>query len=116
MRQILQTFSVFFMMMISLCTSAQKRIQLKSPDGNIIFSFKLTTEAPEYQVEYKGQTLIDYSTLGLSFEKSGDFGKDLKMNKPIFRKGEDNYTLIVGKTKNVHDQYQEVTISLQEQN
>lgn len=116
MRQILQTFSVFFLLMISLNTSAQKRIQLKSPDGNIVFSFKLTAKAPEYQVEYKRQILVDYSTLSLSFEKSGDFGEDLKMNNPIFRKGEDNYTLIVGKTKNVHDQYQEVTIPLQEQN
>lgn len=102
------------MLITALPSIAQKNIQLKSPDGNIVFSFKLTEKAPEYQVEYKRKTLIDNSTLSLSFKENGDFEKNLKMDKPQFRKGEDNYELVVGKTKNVHDQYNEVNIPLEE--
>ncbi len=109
-----QKLSFLFLLITALPSIGQKNIQLKSPDGNIVFSFKLTEKAPEYQVAYKRKTLIDNSTLSLSFKENGDFEKNLKMDKPQFRKGEDNYELVVGKTKTVHDQYNEVNIPLEE--
>lgn len=114
MKKNFQSLSFVFLLILSLTTFAQKNIQLKSPDGNIVFSFKLMEKAPEYQVSYKGKILINDSKLGLSFAKNGDFGEGLKMNKTVFRKGEDDYGLIVGKTKKVYDFYTEVTIPLQE--
>ncbi len=114
MKKILQNLSFLFLLVFSLPTFAQKKIQLKSPDGNIIFSFQLTDSLPVYTVTFKGKILIKPSSLSLSFEKSGDFGKGLKLNKAIFINGQDEYSLVVGKTKKVHDYYEEVTIPLQE--
>ncbi len=91
---------------------AQKNIQLKSPDGNIVFSFKLTEKAPVYQVEYKGRKLIDDSKLSFSFKENGDFETNLKMLKPQFKNVDEMYDLVVGKTKTVRDQHKEVIIPL----
>ncbi|MEO6845149.1 MAG: glycoside hydrolase family 97 protein [Ginsengibacter sp.] len=110
----MQTLYVCFLLIMSLATFAQKKIELKSPDGNIVFRFKGTKSLPVYCVIFKGKTIIEPSSLSLSFEKGGDFGEGLKINKPIFRNGEDDYSLVVGKTKKVHDYYKEVTIPLQE--
>jgi alpha-glucosidase len=113
MKKIPKKLSFLLLLILSLTTTAQT-LQLKSPDGNIVFKFQCTNTLALYSVIFKGKPIIDPSSLGLSFEEGGDFGKDLKINKPIFRDGEDDYTLVVGKTKNIHDYYKEVTIPLQE--
>src|ERR1700738_4606009 len=87
---------------------------LTSPDGRIRFVFRLTDSAAIYSVYYKGTRLIDPSTLSLSFRQTGDFSKDLVLHPPIFRKGEDDYSLLVGKTKFVKDQYREMELPLEE--
>jgi alpha-glucosidase len=91
---------------------AQKNVSLKSPDGNIRFALTLTKEKPQYQVSYKGKALINNSGLGLMFKDSGNFVADLKMLKPIYKTGNEQYDLVVGKTKHVISNYQEVTIPL----
>ncbi|HEY6083357.1 MAG TPA: glycoside hydrolase family 97 catalytic domain-containing protein, partial [Chitinophagaceae bacterium] len=102
------------MAFIAASAGAQNEITLVSPDGSIAFHFNLSGSLPEYSVAFKGKTIISPSGLSFSFEKKGTFGHDLKINKAVFRTGKDDYTLVVGKTKNVHDEYREVTISLQE--
>jgi alpha-glucosidase len=92
--------------------SAQKTITLKSPDGNIVFSFKLTPSKPIYQVTYQNRILIADSELGFTFRESGTFGGDLKIPKAIFSKIDEFYELPIGKTKNVHNKYQQVLIPL----
>jgi len=99
---------------ISLPVMAQKQVTLKSPDGNILFSLSLTKQKPVYQVSYKGKQLIQNSGLGLAFKDSGNFAAGLKMLKPIYKTGNEQYDLVVGKTKHVNSNYQEVTIPLVE--
>lgn len=91
---------------------AQKNIQLNSPDGHIIFSFKLKEKTPVYNVAYNGQSLIDDSKLSLSFKENGDFGTNLKMLKARFNNIDETYDLVVGKTKTVKDLHREVIIPL----
>ncbi|WP_222103925.1 glycoside hydrolase family 97 protein [Mucilaginibacter corticis] len=93
---------------------AQKRVTLKSPDGNILFSFTVTKQKPVYQVSYKGKQLIQNSGLGLAFKDSGNFAAGLNMLKPIYKTGNEQYDLVLGKTKHVNSNYQEVTIPLVE--
>ena len=93
---------------------SQNDIKLASPDQNIIFQFRTSNNIPEYQVIYKGKILINYSSLTLSFLNDTTFGSKFKAGKPVYKDGEDNYTLVVGKNKNVHDYYKEVRIPLQE--
>jgi alpha-glucosidase len=109
---IFKILSLFFGLIITLPLFAQKNIRLKSPDGNIVFSFKLEKNVPVYQVAYKGKTLIDDSKLGLSFKENGGFGTNLKMSKPMFTNVDEIYDLIVGKTKTVHNKCGQVFIPL----
>lgn len=115
-KRILQSLYLYFLLFMPLASFAQKKVQLKSPDGNIVFNLALKSNRPVYSVFFKGETIIEPSSLSLSFEKVRDFGEDLKINKPLFRNGEDDYTLVVGKTKKVHDFYKEAIIPLQERN
>lgn len=108
-----KTFSLFLVLFAHL-TFAQRNITVSSPDKNLVFKFKLTKTAPIYSVAYKGQFLIDNSELSLSFKETGNFGTNLEMAKPRYRKVEETYELIVGKTKNVRNHYREVKISLRE--
>ncbi len=108
--------TVFILLTGTLPVMAQERVQLASPDHNIIFTFRLTGGLPEYSVSFRGKTIIAPSALSLSFQKNGSFGSDLKMYPPRFREGEDNYNLVVGKTSAVHDHYREVEIPLEERN
>src|SRR4051812_33765024 len=98
--------------LLSTSLSAQN-IKLTSPNGNIIFSFKLINKTPSYSVSFKGQTLVDNSILSLNFD-NGNFEHNLRINKPVFKDTSEDYVLIVGKTKKVHSHYHEVVIPLEE--
>lgn len=99
----------------SVAAPAQNKIQLSSPDTRLIFTFNLERDGPVYSVSFKGKDIVEASKLSLSFLKGGMFAKDLKTGKPVYREGEEKYSLIVGKNKEVSDRYKEVTIPLEEQ-
>src|ERR1700730_6757046 len=82
---------------------AQKKINLVSPNGKIHFAFSRATKGPSYSVQFNGKTLIDPSSISLSFADKDDLGKDLMRGTPVFSEGEDNYSLPAGKTSMVHD-------------
>jgi alpha-glucosidase len=100
-------------LLISLCAVAQEKITIASPDGNLIFSFRVTNTAMEYSVSYKQRKIIDYSTLGLQFSDD-TFAGNLKITQPVYTDTTEDYELVTGKTKNVHTHYKEVCILLQE--
>src|SRR5687768_3271226 len=105
---------VFFLFLLIMTNPAfcQKKVWLRSPDGNITFSFELTRKSPLYQVAYKGRSLIVRSGLGLSFLEGGTFGDNLDMGKPRFTEVDETYNLVVGKASEVRDQHREVSIPL----
>lgn len=111
----LSHFLLFICITISFHVVGQKKISLNSPDGYIIFSFKLVNKSMLYNVTYKGKTIVDYSSLSLKFDKD-NFENNLKINKPVFRDTTEDYELIVGKAKKVHTHYKEVTIPIEETN
>ncbi len=110
--RLLSRIFLFICVCATLPTWAQKIITLNSPDGKIVFSFKLTQTMPLYQVSYKGTVLVNYSELGFNFKESGVFGANLKVPKAVFTQATENYDLVVGKTKSVHEQYKQVVIPL----
>ena len=65
---------------LSTSLFAQKNIRVASPDGKIVFLFKLVNTAPAYSVAYNGKTIIDYSVLSLQFD-NGSFEKNIKISK-----------------------------------
>jgi alpha-glucosidase len=102
----------FMAIFITSTVTAQKNIRISSPEGKIKFEFSLQATGPFYSVSFKGRPLITNSELGLEFDQ-GVF-RNLKVLKPVFKKGEEKYELIVGKTSKVEERYEEVTIPLQE--
>lgn len=94
---------------------AQEKIELKSPDRNIKFTFKLTKNSPRYQITFKGKTLIKDSELGFVFEGSDAFMKNLKIEKTNLKKVDKTYDLVVGKSKKIRDLHNEVLIPMMEQ-
>jgi alpha-glucosidase len=110
--KILKNVILLIFLIVSVPSYAQRKVKLESPDGRIVFSFKLTANCPVYQLAYEGKTLIADSKLGLSFKEDGDFGKNLKVLKPRYRNMEETYELLVGKVKTVNDKYHEVLIPL----
>jgi alpha-glucosidase len=103
----------FVLLMMPLPLLAHKKIQLASPNGHIEFHFKLVDKTPVYTVLFNGKTLVGQSKLSLRFD-DGLFENNLKLNKPVFRNGSEQYELLVGKAKQVNTQYKEVTLSLEE--
>jgi len=98
---------------IALPVFAQKNIQLASPDGKIVFSFRLVDKKAFYTIAFKGKIIVANSELELSFQDIA-FKNNLVTDKPLYREADENYELVVGKTKIVHDRYKEVMIPLRE--
>jgi alpha-glucosidase len=92
----------------------QKKITLSSPGNTITFTLRVTKESPFYSVSFKGKPVIENAGIGLSFLETGEFKRNLHAGPTRFRKGEESYELIVGKTRFVHDYYNELVIPLEE--
>ncbi|HWZ36368.1 MAG TPA: glycoside hydrolase family 97 N-terminal domain-containing protein, partial [Mucilaginibacter sp.] len=92
--------------------SLAQKVQVKSPNGNIRFELILTKTTPIYRVSYKGKPIINNSALGLAFKDSGNFVSNLKMLKPTYKNGVEQYDLVVGKARHVNNAYQEAIIPL----
>ncbi|HVU58607.1 MAG TPA: glycoside hydrolase family 97 protein [Puia sp.] len=95
-------------------TATTRDIVVKSPDGRLRWAFHLTDSCPSYSVSFNGETIVDWSALRLAFRDGGEFGRGLVVRGASFRKGEDDYTLVVGKTSSVHDEYNEAEIPMEE--
>ena len=76
-----------------------KAQELKSPNGQIIFSLQMKSGYPSYSITYKGKKLVDESKLSLNFAETGEFGKNINLTKTIFRELNETYDLVVGKNK-----------------
>ena len=102
---------------VQTTTSSSESIirKLISPNGQITFSIVRDSLSLSYSVSYKSRDLISKSRLMLDFQDNGLFGKDIDVAKPVFRKVDESYNLIVGKNKKIRNQYTEMTVQMAEQ-
>ncbi len=103
----------FFLLIFAGILSAQNKVSISSPDGQLVFSFALNQGRPEYSVKYKNKVLIEHSRLGLAFINNEFFGEDIEVKHITVSSGTDDYNLPEGKTSNVHDTYEEASIPMQ---
>lgn len=108
-------------------------IELKSPDGQLNVTFRTeegkpdipnpmnipanllqTTENLIYEVEYKGNQLLEPSAMGLELEDSRILGENVRIVNIEYSKGTDNYTLITGRTSIVSESYNSVVFEVDE--
>lgn len=104
------------LLFLSVCTFAKPTIKITSPDKKITFSLDKDENGLIYRVSFKDQLLVDKSRLSLNFKEDGTFGKDISIGKPNFRKMEETYDLVVGKSSKVHSLSNEVMIPVSENN
>jgi alpha-glucosidase len=108
---------IVFILLFLLITLPQilyaKPVSLSSPDKNMVFSISIYNKGLQYSLAYKGKLIIDHSPLSLYFENNS-FENNVKIKRPVFKDSTEDYDLIVGKTKHVHDVYKEVTIPIQQ--
>lgn len=104
-----------FIFLLPLSITAQKRIDLTSPDKNLVFGFYNENGKAAYSVSYKKQPVINKSFLSLEF-KDGSFSNNIKAGKPVYKDSTEDYELITGKTSHVHDAYKEMLIPLKSNN
>ena len=110
----LGVFSFLLLLASSWPGFAQRVVRLKSPDGQLVFSFKLTPQAPRYQVDFHGAALIETSTLGLAFREGGALGAGLVLRQVTRSKTDETYELPVGKNSRVRNHYNQAVFALQE--
>ena len=103
-----------FFLLLPLATLAAKDLRVSSPNGRIVFTFRLTAEAPTYRVAFDGKPLVGESTLTLEFAETGLFGPNLTSLTPTLRTVDEPYELVVGKAKTIRDRCQEAIIPLVE--
>ena len=92
-----------------------KDIEVRSPDGGILFLFRCKKGVPEYDVRYRGLPLIERSPLSLRFSdhsRTYPFGAFVEPGVAVVTEGTDDYTLVVGKANAVHDRYRQAVIPL----
>lgn len=90
-------------------------LRLSSPDKQLEITFALNAEsAPVYSISYRNQPVITASTLGLELKQSGLLSKQLSVTGVRRDSRDETYTLVVGKTRQARDRYDELVVSLEE--
>jgi alpha-glucosidase len=108
---------LFVTMLIPLIASAQSDppVELRSPDGRVAVTFELRADGtPHYSVAFAGRPVITHSALMLDLKQGGAL-TGLRPAGVRRSSRDETYTLVVGKTKEARDRYNEAVVSLEEQ-
>lgn len=103
-----------FILYIFVVTSCSHTTEVASPDGSISLSFRLTEEgAPQYAVARDGETVIDWSALGLQC-----VGQDLTRNFALqgsdSRFVHDTWETVWGEEREISDTHNEMVVHLKQ--
>ena len=100
--------------LLTVSAQAQKAYTLRSPDGQLTYTLRLTPQAPVYAVGFHGKTVVEESPLGLVFRQGGAWGAGLQVAAAKATATDAFYTLPVGKASRVRDHYRQLALDLQE--
>src|SRR4026207_952984 len=96
-----KNLSIFFLFLFFVvCLFGQKDISLSSPDGRIVFTFKINEGLPAYSIVFKKNLVIENSYLNLELDGMGLFRQAFIDQPAAFKTVNESYKLIVGKTSN----------------
>ena len=103
-----------FILYIFVVTSCSHTTEVASPDGSIHLSFRLTEEgAPQYAVARDGETVIDWSALGLKCA-----GQDLTRNFALQGSDDrfvhDTWETVWGEEREINDTHNEMVVHLKQ--
>ncbi|MGI4886428.1 MAG: glycoside hydrolase family 97 protein [Janthinobacterium lividum] len=93
---------------------AQRVVRLASPAGQLVFTFRLTPQAPTYRVALAGQPVVAESALGLVFKEGGAFSAGLQLLSAKVSQTDEIYALPAGKSSRVRNHYRQAVLALRE--
>ncbi|MCC6866879.1 MAG: glycoside hydrolase family 97 protein [Ignavibacteria bacterium] len=92
-------FIVLFFTIFASCKLYSIEIITTSPDKNISINFKLNNNGtPQYNITFKGNTIIKWSSLGLKFDVSGELNKNLTIANYQTKQIDETYKIYSGKS------------------
>ncbi|MDN3652492.1 glycoside hydrolase family 97 protein [Thalassotalea ponticola] len=103
------------MSLIALFTSVQssaKTVSVKSPNGDIRFSVSDEASLVQYQIAFKDNTVIEPSSLGMSFKQQHDLTEGFVIKSSELNSVEETWQLPWGERKDVLDRHNELLITL----
>lgn len=92
----------------------QTQCSVSSPDTNICVTFLNENGNLTYEVTYKGKPVINPSQMGISFKNLEDLNKNFEILDIKQQTIDENWQQPWGEFKNVRNNYQEIAISLKE--
>jgi alpha-glucosidase len=109
----MRLLGLIFLILPEIVAAQGNKIQLRSPNGQVVFSFQIRDSA-SYSISFKNKAIVTPSSVSLDFLETGEFKRNIKRRKPIFTKGQEDYELFTGKSRWVHQPYHEAIIPLEE--
>ncbi len=89
--------------------------EVKSPDGSVEISFRLTADrSPSYSVSFQGKRVLDDSPLSLEFRQGGRWGPGLKITEVGHSSHDETYPIVAGKSKEARDRFNQMVVVLAE--
>jgi hypothetical protein len=105
--------NLFFLGVLFFLFSISFGQKLQSPDGKFVMNFSLSDSTPNYNLTYKGKTIIKPSKLGLELKNdkksllNGFFVMD--SSRAVF---DETWTPVWGEVKTIRNHYNELTVTL----
>jgi len=88
--------------------------QCSSPDGRVVFYFRLNNGAPYYSVTYEGQKIITDSRLGFRLQGAPPLADNFKVAAVQQNTADESWSQPWGEVEKVRNHYHELTVSLVE--
>ena len=98
-----------------LMSCAMNQTDVSSPDGNVEVNFSLSEAGQaQYAVNYKGNAVIETSSLGFEFENIAPLRDGLEIQQTELRSVDESWEPVWGERKEIRNNYNELLISLTE--
>lgn len=103
---------ILFVVIIALCLAGCRNTSVQSPDGSLDLSFRLTDNGePQYAVARDGETVIDWSALGLSSAEQ-DLTRGFAISCSDSRFYHDTWETVWGEEREISDTHNELVVHL----
>jgi len=102
--------ALFCLFFVSTILWAEKPATLRSPDGNLIFSFSLDNSEMKYSVDYKSHPVIIHSSLGIAGWEQG-----IRLENVTTCSHDSLWHPLYGERSTIYDKYNGMSILLSRQ-
>ncbi|GAA4816154.1 glycoside hydrolase family 97 protein [Litoribaculum gwangyangense] len=103
-------------LLFTACNKKETSFTVSSPDTNISIEFALSHEGqPMYMVYHKSKTVIDTSFMGFDFKDLPSLKDNFKIVSSTTGTFDENWDMPWGEQLNVRNNYNELTVNLEEQ-